>query len=219
MRILYVRRTACAAVSRDILTLKNTSAAGFCPDRGTEGNASQLKTTNKVRFLALSAVIAALYAVLTYAAAAMNLAYGPFQFRFSEALTVLPAFTPAAIPGLTIGCLLSNLASPLGIVDWVFGTLATLLASLCTYMLRNIRWKEIPILAPLPPVLFNALIVGLEIACLSEAGSFGWGNASLAGFVSGAVSVGVGELVVCFALGIPLMIAIKRTKLSQFMLV
>lgn len=86
-----------------------------------------MKTENKVRFLALSAVIAALYAVLTYAAAAVNLAYGPFQFRFSEALTVLPAFTPAAIPGLAVGCLLSNLASPLGIVDWVFGTLATLL--------------------------------------------------------------------------------------------
>ena len=123
-----------------------------------------LKTENKVRFLALSAVIAALYAVLTYAAAAVNLAYGPFQFRFSEALTVLPAFTPAAIPGLAVGCLLSNLASPLGIVDWVFGTLATLLAACCTYMLRNVKWKEIPILAPLPPVIFNALIVGFEVS-------------------------------------------------------
>lgn len=173
---------------------------------------------NKVRFLALSAVIAALYTVLTYIAVAMNLAYGPFQFRFSEALTVLPAFTPAAIPGLTIGCFLSNLASPLGIVDWVFGTLATLLACLSTYMLRNIRWKGIPILAPLPPVLFNAVVIGLEISCLSEAGTFGWGNASLAGFVSGAVSVGIGELVVCFALGIPLMIALKRTKLSELMI-
>ena len=122
-----------------------------------------LKTENKVRFLALSAVIAALYAVLTYAAAAVNLAYGPFQFRFSEALTVLPAFTPAAIPGLAVGCLLSNLASPLGIVDWVFGTLATLLAACCTYMLRNVKWKEIPILAPLPPVIFNALIIPLLI--------------------------------------------------------
>lgn len=177
-----------------------------------------MKNTNKARFLALSAVIAALYAVLTYAAAAVNLAYGPFQFRFSEALTVLPAFTPAAIPGLAVGCLISNLASPLGIVDWVFGTLATLLAGICTYLLRNVRWKGIPILAPLPPVLFNALIVGLEVSCLSDAGVFGFGNASLAGFVSGAVSVGVGELVVCFALGIPLMIAIRRTKLSQYVL-
>lgn len=81
------------------------------------------KKTSKVRFLALSAVIAALYAVLTYAAAAMNLAFGAVQFRFSEALTVLPAFTPAAIPGLAVGCLISNLASPLGVVDWVFARL------------------------------------------------------------------------------------------------
>lgn len=169
--------------------------------------------------MALSAVIAALYAVLTYAAAALNLAYGPFQFRFSEALTVLPAFTPAAIPGLTLGCFISNLGSSLGIVDWIFGTFATFLAASCTYLLRNIFWKEIPILAPLPPVLFNAAIIGLEISCLSEAGTFGWGNASLAGFLSGAISVGVGELVVCFALGIPLMIAIRRTKLFDFILV
>ena len=66
-------------------------------------------------------------------------------------------------------------------------------------------------LAPLPPVIFNALIVGFEVSCLSDAGVFGFGNASLAGFAAGAVSVGVGELVVCYALGIPLMLAIRRT--------
>ena len=120
------------------------------------------KKTSKVRFLALSAVIAALYAVLTYAAAAMNLAFGAVQFRFSEALTVLPAFTPAAIPGLAVGCLISNLASPLGVVDWVFGTLATLLAGIFSYLVRNIRWKEIPVLAPLPPVIFNASLSALK---------------------------------------------------------
>ena len=120
------------------------------------------KKTSKVRFLALSAVIAALYAVLTYAAAAMNLAFGAVQFRFSEALTVLPAFTPAAIPGLAVGCLISNLASPLGVVDWVFGTLATLLAGIFSYLVRNIRWKEIPVLAPLPPVIFKADDDGVE---------------------------------------------------------
>ena len=72
-----------------------------------------MSTSKKVRFLALGAVIAALYAVLTYVAAAVNLAYGPVQFRFSEALTVLPVFTPAAIPGLTLGCVIANLGSPL----------------------------------------------------------------------------------------------------------
>ena len=173
------------------------------------------KKTSKVRFLALSAVIAALYAVLTYAAAAMNLAFGAVQFRFSEALTVLPAFTPAAIPGLAVGCLISNLASPLGVVDWVFGTLATLLAGIFSYLVRNIRWKEIPVLAPLPPVIFNAIIVGFEVACLADNGTFAFGNLSLAGFIAGAVSVGIGELIVCYVLGVPLMMALRRTKVGR----
>jgi uncharacterized membrane protein len=156
-----------------------------------------------------------MYAVLTYAAAAMNLAFGPVQFRFSEALTVLPVFTPAAIPGLAVGCLIANLASPLGIVDWIFGTLATLGSALCTYALRNVRIKKLPVLAPLPPVLFNALFVGLEIACLSESGAFSFMNASLSGFLYGALSVGIGELVVCYALGLPLLAAVQRTDLEE----
>ena len=92
-----------------------------------------MSTSKRVRFLALGAVIAGLYAVLTYVAAAMNLAYGAVQFRFSEALTVLPVFTPAAVPGLALGCFIANLASPLGVVDWVFGTGATLLAGIGTW--------------------------------------------------------------------------------------
>ena len=174
-----------------------------------------MKTTKRARSLAISAVIAAMYAVLTYAAAAMNLAFGPVQFRFSEALTVLPVFTPAAIPGLAVGCLIANLASPLGIVDWIFGTLATLCAALCTYAVRNVRIGKLPILAPLPPVLFNALFVGLEIACLSESGAFSFMNASLSGFLYGALSVGIGELVVCYALGLPLLAVVQRTDLEE----
>ena len=123
-----------------------------------------MNTSKKVRFLALGAVIAALYAVLTYVAAAVNLAYGPVQFRFSEALTVLPVFTPAAIPGLTLGCVIANLGSPLGVVDWVFGPLATLLAALATYLVRDVKVKGLPILAPLPPVITNVVIVGFELA-------------------------------------------------------
>ena len=78
-----------------------------------------------VNFLVCGAVIAALYAALTYAASAVNLAYGAVQFRFSEALTVLAAYTPAAIPGLTIGCILANLGSPYGITDIICGSAAT----------------------------------------------------------------------------------------------
>lgn len=175
-----------------------------------------MKNSKQIRFLAQGAVIAALYAVLTYAAAAMNLAYGGVQFRFSEALTVLPVFTPAAIPGLTLGCFLSNLASPLGVVDWVFGPLATLLAALFTRALNKVRVKNVPLLAPLPPVLCNAVIVGIEIACLSDAtGAFAWGNFSWAAFGAAALSVGLGELAVCCVLGLPLILALQKTGASE----
>ena len=90
-------------------------------------------------FLTRAAIIAALYAALTYAASVVGLAYGPIQFRFSEALTVLACFTPAAVPGLTVGCFLGNLGSSLGPIDWVVGTAATLLAALCTYFTRKDR--------------------------------------------------------------------------------
>lgn len=140
------------------------------------------KSANRVQFLAMAAVIAAMYAVLTYVAGLLNLAYGAVQFRFSEALTVLPVFSGAAVPGLTLGCFLANLGSPLGVVDWVFGTVATLLATLLTRSVRNVRVKGVPVLAPLPPVLCNAVIVGYEISCLSEAGAFSFTNFSFAAF-------------------------------------
>ena len=162
-----------------------------------------------------SAVIAALYAALTYVAVALNLAYGPVQFRFSEALTILPVFTPAAIPGLAIGCFISNLASPLGIVDWVFGTMATLLAAIGTRLVRDVKFKGISVLAPLPPVILNAVIIGFEIVCISEAGSFAFTNFSMSMFWPVALSVGLGQLVVCYALGIPLMILLQKTGLSK----
>ena len=117
-----------------------------------------------VNFLVCGAVIAALYAALTYAASAVNLAYGAVQFRFSEALTVLAAYTPAAIPGLTIGCILANLGSPYGITDIICGSAATLLAAVFTYLTRKVKVKGLPLLAPVFSVVFNAVIVGAEIA-------------------------------------------------------
>nr|WP_319489791.1 QueT transporter family protein [uncultured Caproiciproducens sp.] len=162
--------------------------------------------SQRTQYLAQGAMIAAIYTVLTLLAAMANLAYGPVQFRFSEALTILPIFTPAAVPGLAIGCLLSNIWSGYGAADMVFGTLATLLAAISTRMVRNIRIKKVPVLAPLPPVLFNAVIVGLEIAVLSTDG-FSW-----AGFWSAALSVGAGELVICYGLGLPLAAALQKVK-------
>lgn len=174
-----------------------------------------MSNSQKVRFITLSAVIAALYAGLTYVAAAMNLAYGPVQFRFSEALTVLPVFTPAAVPGLTLGCFLANLGSPLGVVDWIFGTCASFVAAVGTMAVSKVRFRGLSLLAPLPPVIANALIVGLEVSCLSEAGAFAWASFSPMAFAAGAFSVGIGELVVCYALGVPLMIAIEKTGIAS----
>ena len=174
-----------------------------------------MSNKSNARFLALSAVIAGLYAALTYAAAMLNLAYGPVQFRFSEALTVLPAFTPAAIPGLAVGCLLANLGSPLGVVDWVFGTAATLLAALGTAAVSRIRWKGLPLLAPLPPVIVNALVVGLEVSCLNGAGAFTFSAFTAAHFAYSALPVGLGELAVCLGLGLPLCVLLEKSGLRQ----
>lgn len=174
-----------------------------------------MRTTKNVRFLTQAAMIAALYAVLTYAAAAVNLAYGAVQFRFSEALTVLPVFTPAAIPGLAVGCFLANLGSPLGLVDWIFGTGATLLAAVGTWMARKIQIKGVPVLAPLPPVIANVVLVGFELSFLSSAGTFALGNFTWAAFGASALSVGIGELVICYALGLPLLLALRKTGASQ----
>ena len=174
-----------------------------------------MRTTKNVRFLTQAAMIAALYAVLTYAAAAVNLAYGAVQFRFSEALNVLPVFTPAAIPGLAVGCFLANLGSPLGLVDWIFGTGATLLAAVGTWMARKIQIKGVPVLAPLPPVIANVVLVGFELSCLSSAGTFALGNFTWAAFGASALSVGIGELVICYALGLPLLLALRKTGASQ----
>lgn len=162
----------------------------------------------QIRFLVEAGLIGALYAVLTYASSLWGLAYGEIQFRISEALTILPVFTPAAIPGLVVGCFLGNLGSPFGMADILCGTFATLIASVMTYAVRKIRVKNVPYLAPLAPVLANALIVGLEISWFMPEGL------SWAGFAMSALSVGLGELVICYGLGLPLAALMERTGLA-----
>lgn len=169
------------------------------------------KKRDGVYRLVVAAMVAALYTVLTYLASAMNLAYGPVQFRFSEALTLLPVLTPFAIPGLAVGCFFSNMMSTLGMVDMVFGTTATLLAAICTYLVRNVRIKGVPFLAPLMPVLWNTVVIGAEIACLSDAGGFSLANFSWQVFLASALSVGLGELVICYGLGLPLVLLLERS--------
>lgn len=164
----------------------------------------------KVISLAQGAMIAAFYAAATYLSAAFAIAYGPIQFRFSEALTILSVFTPAAIPGLTVGCIIGNLASPFGAWDIVFGSAATLLAAITARVLRKITFKGFPILSLLMPVIFNAIIVGAEITLLMPTDEAGF-----SAFIVAALEVGAGELAVCIAGGIPFYYAIKKAKIFK----
>lgn len=164
----------------------------------------------KVYSLVSGALIAAVYATLTYLASVLGLAYGSVQFRFSEALTVLAALTPSAIPGLTIGCFLGNLGSPYGIADIVCGTLATLVAAVFSYLTRNVKFRGISVLSPIFPVITNAVIVGLEITFFLPEGF------SFYGFLIQAMWVGLGELVICYGVGIPLLIAIQKTEIKKY---
>ena len=110
-------------------------------------------TTSKVLYLAQAAMIAAIYVILTVVGA--SLAFGEVQIRFAEALTILPVFTPAAVPGLFIGCLIGNILGGAILPDIIFGSIATLIGAFFTWKLRN----QSKYLAPLPPIISNIIIV------------------------------------------------------------
>ncbi len=150
----------------------------------------------KIMFLTHAALIAALYVVLTMIANAMGLANYAIQIRFSEALTILPIFTPAAVPGLFIGCLLSNLLTGCAIPDIIFGSLATLLGAQGTLILRKSKW-----LAPIPPIAANTLIIPFILAYVYQF------EGSLPYFM---ITVGIGEIVSCGILGILLLNILQR---------
>lgn len=158
----------------------------------------------KTQTLVFTAVIAALYAALTYLSSFFNLAYGPVQFRISEALTALAAFTPAAVPGLTLGCIIGNIASPYGISDVLLGAFATFSAAAVCRLFSKRFFKLSPFVFPFITALFNAVIVGLEISVFTPSKSF------LPLFLITALQVGAGELAVCFVLGVPLFYALKK---------
>ena len=164
--------------------------------------------------LATGAIIASLYAVLVFAQEMIfpNSASAAVQFRVAESLTVLAAFTPAAIPGLTIGCALANLlfmgALPL---DTLLGSFATLLAAICMYKLRDVTLKGIPFAALLMPAAFNGVIIGLEIEIFFIEGPFNFVSFLLQGGL-----VALGELGVCFTLGALLYRSIKNKKLEKY---
>jgi len=146
---------------------------------------------NKNRYLVHAAFIAAVYAVLTIAFAPLS--YGQIQVRFAEALTVLPYFTPAAIPGLFVGCIIANFFGSVGVLDVVFGSAATLIAA---YLSRKmpVRW-----LVPLPPIVVNGIIIGFLLNYLYQLPLFitmGW--------------VALGQLIACYAIGYPLLLILER---------
>ena len=153
-----------------------------------------------VRQLTTAAIVGALYAALTLFSSALGTAFGPVQFRISEALCVLPFLFPETAWGLFAGCWVSNLISPYGALDMVAGSLATLIAALWTAKCRR-QW-----LAPLPPVVCNALVVGAVLAW-QQSGS---AETFLPAFSFNAVSVGLGEAVVCFGLGLPLLKVLEK---------
>ncbi|MBQ5799116.1 MAG: QueT transporter family protein [Oscillospiraceae bacterium] len=150
-----------------------------------------------IRTISRSAVIAAAYAALSAISSMFGLAYGPVQFRLSEALCVLPRRYPSAVAGVFLGCLLTNILSPYGLLDLVVGSLTTLLAALWSSRCRT------DVGAAVPPVLLNALFIGILIAW-QETGSFA-GGAFFAAFAANAFSVGLGQAVVCFGVGVPLL--------------
>lgn len=155
----------------------------------------------KVLFIVHASVIAALYVVLTFAANALGLANYAVQVRFSEALTILPFFTPAAIPGLTLGCLLSNILTGCALPDIIFGTLATLTGAVFTRLLREHKW-----LAPVPPVSANTIIVPFVLY-------YAYGIRPL--WLS-FITVGVGEIISCGLLGMILLNILNKYRKILF---
>ena len=156
-----------------------------------------MNQNSSVRKLARCAVVAAIYVVLCMALQPFS--YGAVQVRVAEALCLLPVFGPEYIAGVVLGCFLANLLGST-IVDVIFGTLATLLACLVTYKLRDLRFKGLALAASLPPVLFNAVIIGIEIAVLFPDPS---SSAPLwLACITNGISVGIGELISCTVLGV-----------------
>ena len=160
-----------------------------------------------LRNLSIAAMVAALYVLFTWLAAVLGLSAQPIQLRFSEALCILPYFTPAAIPGLFIGCLLANLLTNAVIWDIVFGSLATLIGAIGTYLLRRFKW-----LTPLPPIIANTVIIPFVIAYSTLAPEV-ISPTLLLGY---AATVGIGEILSCGVLGMLLLRVLEKHRKSLF---
>lgn len=154
--------------------------------------------SKKVIFITQAGVIAALYVVLTAMIDAINLASGAIQFRVSEALCVLPFFTPAAVPGVILGCFLGNIAIGSALPDIIFGTLATAIAAVVSGKLKNHRF-----LVTLPPVVSNMLIIPFVLR-------YAYNIPDAIPFLM--VTVGAGEVLACVVLGSILITALMPVR-------
>lgn len=156
-----------------------------------------------VMFTTQAAMIAAIYVVLTVVFAPFS--FGSVQVRIAEALTILPAFTPAAVPGLFVGCLIGNILGGAMLPDIIFGTLATLIGAVFTYILRN----QNKFLAPLPPIVANTVIIPYVLR-------FAYGEAIPIPLLM--LSIGIGEVISCGVLGMILYFALNKYKHRLFAL-
>ena len=157
--------------------------------------------TNKVQFMTQAAMIAAIYVVLCVVF--QPISYGPIQTRIAEALTVLPFFTPAAIPGLFVGCLIANVLGGGIILDVIAGSVATLIAAFATYALRN----KSKYLASVPPVAANALIIPWVL-------KYGYGEPLPIPCMMGTVALG--EILTATIIGTILLLVLDRYRSSIF---
>lgn len=163
---------------------------------------------NKSKNISRQAMIAAMYTVIGLIFAPVS--FGTVQVRFSEMLTLLPVFNAGNIWGVTAGCFITNLiglmtgANILGSLDIIFGTSATFAAALLTWLFKDIRIKNLPILSALPPVIINAVVVGWEL-CIMINGEF-----HPVIFTAQAVSVGLGQAISCLGLGIMMVRIIEK---------
>jgi len=160
-----------------------------------------------VRYLTECGVIAALYLALTLFFQAIS--FDLWQMRVAEALTLLPIFTPAAIPGVVIGCFISNAVGPYGMLDAVIGSSATLIAALLTRSLRNVRIFKLPIPASLPPVIANMVIIGVYLTLVNT------GSLAPPVLIANMLSVGLGQFVACCVLGLALVFALEKSKAAK----
>ena len=160
------------------------------------------KSSNRfdTAFITKAGLIAALYVALTFVSQMVGLASGAIQFRLSEALTILPMFTSAAVPGLAVGCVLANILTGCAMWDVVFGSLATLLGAIGTHLLRK---TENPILGCLPPIIANMAIVPIVLMKVYGVDE-SWPYL--------VMTVGIGEIVCCGILGVILYRQLKKSK-------